>query len=55
VRKSKDQMWYGVCGGIAEHFKVDPFWIRVAFIVLPYSITVYFIFALLMKDFDDTK
>ena len=33
-RSRKDRKLAGVCGGIAEYFKIDPVFVRVAFIVL---------------------
>ncbi|PIZ28237.1 hypothetical protein COY43_01580 [Candidatus Berkelbacteria bacterium CG_4_10_14_0_8_um_filter_35_9_33_8] len=34
LRSKKDKIITGVCGGIAEHFKIDPIVIRVVFVVL---------------------
>jgi len=33
-RSKNDKVVAGVCGGIAEHFDVDPIWIRLAAILL---------------------
>ena len=33
-RSSKEKMLFGVAGGLAEHFDVDPVLVRVAFVVL---------------------
>jgi phage shock protein C len=33
-RSRKERIIAGVCGGIAEHFNVDPTWIRLLFILL---------------------
>ena len=32
-RSRKDRIIAGVCGGLAEHFGVDPTWIRLLFIL----------------------
>ncbi|MFT4058642.1 MAG: PspC domain-containing protein [Legionella sp.] len=32
-RSRKDRKIAGVCGGLGEYFKVDPVWIRVAFVI----------------------
>ncbi|PIS08451.1 hypothetical protein COT76_01345 [Candidatus Berkelbacteria bacterium CG10_big_fil_rev_8_21_14_0_10_33_10] len=34
LRSKKDKIITGVCGEIAEHFKIDPIVIRVVFVVL---------------------
>jgi phage shock protein C len=31
-RSSKDKLLFGVCGGVAEYFGVDPTWVRLAFV-----------------------
>jgi phage shock protein C len=33
-RSRKDRKIAGVCGGLGEYFKVDPIWVRIAFIIL---------------------
>lgn len=33
-RSKKDRMLYGVCGGIAEYFNVDPTLIRILWVIL---------------------
>lgn len=33
-RSRKDSMIAGVCGGLAEHFDIDPTWVRLIFILL---------------------
>ncbi len=55
LRKSQtDKKIFGVCGGIAEYFGIDPIWIRLgwAILVLVYGtgILLYFVFALIMSD-----
>lgn len=32
-RSRKDRMIAGVCGGLAEHFGIDPTWVRLLFIL----------------------
>lgn len=32
-RSRKDRMIAGICGGLAEHFGIDPTWIRLLFIL----------------------
>ena len=32
-RSRKDRKIAGVCGGLADYFMVDPFWIRIIFVV----------------------
>ncbi len=58
IRKSnKDKKIFGVCGGIAEYFEIDPLIIRVIWGVLScfygVGILLYFIFALAMPDAED--
>jgi phage shock protein C len=33
-RSRKERVIAGVCGGLAEYYKVDPTWVRLAFILL---------------------
>lgn len=32
MKKSKDAKIAGVCGGVAEHFSIDPLFVRIAFL-----------------------
>jgi len=32
-RSRNERMIAGVCGGIAEHFRIDPTWVRLLFIL----------------------
>jgi phage shock protein C len=35
LRRSKsDRMLAGVCGGLAEYFKIDPVWFRLGFVLI---------------------
>lgn len=42
----------GVCGGIAEHFKVDPIWVRLIFAIGGF-IFLYVILMLIMEEPDE--
>ena len=46
-RSRKDRMIAGVCGGLAEYFKMDPSWMRIIFILFLLlggsAVLVYFI------------
>lgn len=33
-RSERDKKIFGVCGGIAEHFQIDPSWVRIGFVAL---------------------
>lgn len=53
-RKSKkDRMIFGVCGGIANYFGIDPVWIRlvlaIAIIFKGVGLGIYLILALVMQ------
>ncbi|MDX8046339.1 PspC domain-containing protein [Gracilibacillus sp. S3-1-1] len=48
-RSTTNQSLDGVCGGIAEHFGISPFLVRLAFIFLiPAGLFVYIILANVM-------
>lgn len=51
MRKSKDSIIDGVCGGIAEHFDIDPIWVRLIFVLC----NLLFIYVVLMYIMDDAK
>ena len=34
MKRSQNRILAGVCGGIAEYYRVDPLWIRLAFALL---------------------
>lgn len=46
-RSRKERMIAGVCGGLSEHFGIDPTWVRLFFILLFFlggaSILIYII------------
>jgi phage shock protein C len=52
VRSQKDRMIAGVCGGLADHFQVDPVLVRLAFVLLTIyggaGPLVYLLLAILM-------
>jgi phage shock protein PspC (stress-responsive transcriptional regulator) len=53
-RSSSDRMISGVCGGLAEHFEIDPTLVRVIFIVLALmsgvGVIIYLALALLVPS-----
>lgn len=60
VMKGKNGMIDGVCSGIANLFSVDPFWVRLAFILfglLPDAcvsmLIIYIILSFIMKDYKE--
>lgn len=52
TRSRDEQMIAGVCGGLAEHFRLDPTLVRLAFALLAlakgFGILVYLILLILM-------
>jgi phage shock protein C len=54
VKSKTDKVILGVCGGIAEYFKVDPVIVRLAFVVLilldGVGIWLYIILAIIMPE-----
>lgn len=57
LRKSRDRVLCGVCGGIAEYLGIDPLFVRIGFVLLALSwgssVLVYVIAALLMDEAED--
>ncbi|HOS88119.1 MAG TPA: PspC domain-containing protein [Candidatus Pacearchaeota archaeon] len=53
-RSSKDKIFFGVCGGLAEYLEVDSLVMRIIFLFLIFmggsGIIIYLILALLMPD-----
>lgn len=51
---AKERMFGGVCGGLGEHFELDPILFRAAFLVLAFvgglGILLYFVLWLLMPS-----
>lgn len=33
MKKSSNSQIAGVCAGLAEHFDIEPFWVRLAFVL----------------------
>jgi phage shock protein PspC (stress-responsive transcriptional regulator) len=52
IRSQQDRMIGGVCGGLAEYFKLDPTLVRLAFVLMAFAkgfgLLVYFILLVLM-------
>lgn len=51
-KSSKNRMLFGVCGGLAEYFRIDPVIVRVVFILLALAngigVLVYLVLSLIM-------
>lgn len=58
-RSRKDQIIFGVCGGLAEYFEIDPLIVRLIFVALLFGggagLIIYLLFALLMPIKDASK
>ncbi|HOZ53623.1 MAG TPA: PspC domain-containing protein [bacterium] len=58
-RSKKDQIIFGVCGGLAEYFEIDPLIVRLIFVALFFGggagLIIYLLFALLMPIKDSSK
>lgn len=56
MKSSHDRMIAGVCGGIANHFDVDPTLVRVGYVLLSIfsaafpGLLVYIVLAIIMPD-----
>ncbi|HEX7260000.1 MAG TPA: PspC domain-containing protein [Candidatus Saccharimonadia bacterium] len=56
LTKSRNRMLFGVCGGVAEYFNVDPTMVRLGFVALSVlsaafpGIIVYIIAAIIMPE-----
>jgi phage shock protein C len=52
IRSQQDRMIGGVCGGLAQYFKLDPTLVRLAFVLLAFAegfgLLAYFILLVLM-------
>ncbi|WP_312755295.1 PspC domain-containing protein [Rummeliibacillus suwonensis] len=44
-RSAIDRSIAGVCGGIAEYLNLPSFWVRLAFVLIPFSLLLYIILA----------
>jgi phage shock protein C len=53
-RSRRDRVFFGVCGGIAEYFNVDPVLVRVAFVLVTLAggagVLAYIVLAIVMPD-----
>lgn len=56
-RSKKDRQVAGVCGGFAEYFKIDPVFVRAAFLALAFcggvGVAIYVAFWLIAPDNPD--
>lgn len=50
TKSSKDKSLFGVCAGIAEHYGISPFAIRLLFIFIPISVSIYLILAVFLPE-----
>ncbi len=55
LRKSSDHRLFGVCGGLAEYFEVDPVLVRSAWVIgvlvgLPFFLIGYIVLAIVMPE-----
>ncbi|WML44584.1 PspC domain-containing protein [Neobacillus sp. PS3-40] len=50
TKSSKEKALLGVCGGLAEHFGISPFLVRLIFIFTPVSFFIYLILAVLLPE-----
>ena len=55
-RSRQDRVFFGVCGGIAEYFSIDPVVVRIAFVIITLAggagVLAYIIMAMVMPDND---
>ena len=53
-RSRRDRVFFGVCGGIAEYFTVDPVLVRLAFVIVALAggagVLAYIVMAIIMPD-----
>ena len=52
-RSKRNKVIFGVCGGLAEYFRVDPVLIRIIFVIIAFSgvsILLYLVAALIMPE-----
>ncbi|WP_216827362.1 PspC domain-containing protein [Alkalihalobacterium elongatum] len=50
TKSSRENVLFGVCGGIAEYFGISPFAIRLIFIFLPANLLIYVFLAAYLPD-----
>lgn len=51
MKKSANSIFDGVCGGIAEHFEIDPIWVRLIFVFG----NLFWLYVVLMLIMDDAN
>lgn len=55
-RSRRDRVFFGVCGGIAEYFTIDPVLVRLAFVIVTLAggagVLAYIVMAIVMPDTD---
>ncbi len=53
-KSSTDKVFAGVCGGLAEYFNINSFWIRLIWFLFCWfkgiGILIYVVFALIMPE-----
>lgn len=53
-RSREDRILFGVCGGLAKYFEIDPAIVRISFVVLAFAsglgIIAYLIFSIAVKE-----
>ena len=56
LRDKNNQIVAGVCAGIANEIDIDPFWVRVLFVILMptfgIGLLIYILLAIIMSDED---
>ena len=55
LRKSIDRRVWGVCGGLARYFDMDPtlvrfVWLMATLVGLPFTVLAYIVLAIIMPD-----
>lgn len=50
MKSSTNKALFGVCGGIAEFFGIDPLIVRLIFIFIPASLPIYLILAYFLPE-----
>ena len=53
TRSRRDRIIFGVCGGIANYFDIDPVIVRIAFILFGVTLFLYRIMAIIIPNEDD--
>lgn len=49
-RSSRDRIFTGVCGGIAEFFDISSTLVRILFVVLPSNLLLYILCAIIIPE-----